>query len=205
MLDYFCYISEFKVDQFGQQIDEYVVESMSEEKVVENNGSLSASIGKILELFSLGITFGRKGRVSTAKVKKESIVQKLKRVLIYLSNNHDIADLMELDNRPILPDTMFATYEGEFFVSGRDDDYAYIESTEHEIYRIKLTCSLKYFSDLGLGREGKYIPHSGNSGFFSGAVRPRFKTLIVIQNISNGDISGTPLYLAMKPMHDLSI
>ena len=64
--------------------------------------------------------------------------------------------------------------------------------------RIVLSCSLKYFSEMGFSSNNEEIfiePHSGNYHFFEGEYPARFKALIFLTGIDGNTVMGTPLFL----------
>jgi hypothetical protein len=70
---------------------------------------------------------------------------------------------------------------------------------------LKKACSLKYFGDMGVNKDGKYFPHSGNYFFFKGKIEPQFSPLFLFQGIHGKDILGSPIYLAIESIAGLKL
>lgn len=203
-MEYFCYISESKVNSLLQQIDDHVIDSVNEETLIEKTKSANPSLGEILRLFSIGISFGKKDRVVISKAKSEALVQKLRRVISFLALKHNLTDLHGALTTLNRLDDLFYSFTGKFNVVKYDENYAHLQSNITESISLLLICSLKYFSDVGV-RDGNYTPHSGNYMFFSGRINPTFKTVVVIQDYRERQIIGSPLFLALEPIGKLHI
>lgn len=203
MAEYFCYISESKVDDLLAQVDEYTVTSISEEHARESERAGNAGLSDILGLFSFGARFGKKDRIVISEVKHHSIIQKLKLVVSYLISTTNLSDLgIEVQSGRL--DSVYYSFEGRFTVVKQDEDFVHLESHVSSAVTLELVCSLKYFSDMG--REGdRYIPHSGNWAFFSGITTPIFKTVVVVQDFKDNHVLGSPLYLALQPIRELNL
>jgi hypothetical protein len=67
---------------------------------------------------------------------------------------------------------------------------------------ISLSCSYKYFSDMGgswdeRAKEYDIHPHSGNHRFFEGEAPYWFKSMIFVTGVRGNLIMGTPLFLVL--------
>ena len=204
-MEYFCYISQNKVDQLIEQIDDYTADTVTEEKITEKHRSVNPGLKNIFLLLNLGIVFGKKDRISVSKVKKETIVQKLKRVIYYISSNQIIPDLKDCVENKKSFTSIYYTYFGTFKVSTHNNSFAYLESLMSDSWYLKLACSMKYFSDMGVDSDGNYSPHSGNIMFFDGTISPVFRTIFILQDVKENVLFGTPLFLSLQPIDSLNI
>ena len=73
-------------------------------------------------------------------------------------------------------------------------------------YMLELSCSYKYFSDMGVNPHGQQpnnewevVPHSGNIQFFIGKADAHFDALLFINDVRERHIFATPLFLVFRP------
>ncbi len=204
MADYFCYISQAKVESLLQQIEERTTGTVSVETVRETEKSVNPVLGKILTLFSVGASFGKKDRIVISAVEQESIVQKLRRAILHLVSTVGLPDLgteIQVEGRL---ESVYYSFQGCFKVKEFDGQSAILESQVSDDVALELDCSVKYFSDLGM-QKGRFIPHSGNRAFFSGRITPTFKTVLVVLDFKKPRIVGSPLFLALQPIGELDL
>jgi hypothetical protein len=81
-MDYFCYISRTKVDQFYQNLTPELVDEWTEKRMTENDvgleGTADFNLAKLVNLFKGGITYGRKGVIQREQKVKSHYVEKLR-------------------------------------------------------------------------------------------------------------------------------
>lgn len=77
-----------------------------------------------------------------------------------------------------------------------DVPYVSLRSEDPSGSRLLLTCSVRFFSDMGEVR-GTCIPHSGNAMFFAGKVDLPFLTVAYLMDHNRRTAYGTPLFLAL--------
>ncbi|VVB85515.1 Uncharacterised protein [uncultured archaeon] len=204
-MKYFCYVSDDKIEKLLIEPGEYNVESLVEEEIVTKEKNFNMGLGEILTLFKFGAKFDKKERTGLSVTKKPNELSKLEKLIKKIILNGNV---LNLNNEP--PTNLrnmgltFCTYVGNFKVLEYDKNIA-ILSSQLEKNRLQLACSLKYFSDMGVSRDGEYLPHSGNYFFFKGTVKPLFSTLFLYQGIDGNDILGSPIYLAMEPIDGLKL
>jgi hypothetical protein len=68
--------------------------------------------------------------------------------------------------------------------------------------KISLSCSYKYFTDMGGSwdeetKEVNIYPHSGNHQFFEGETPYWFKSMIFVTGVRGNLVMGTPLFLIL--------
>lgn len=193
---YYCYISEAKVDQILSQAHSDTRESIDEaaEAFTRSSGTLSSFIK---DLFEAGGEFGKPNTLRPAAIRGKILANKLYAALNALER--------KLDRMPSLTEAVarlgaigpgIFSYYGEFRVSKYDEKFAYLESTLTTDVTIKLSCSLRYFSDMW-DEDSNFVPHSGNAMFFSGEASPQFQSIIYVLQVKPGLILATPLFLGL--------
>ena len=201
---YFCYLSQNKIDNMYEALQDVVViydkRIKATEKGINGNLEMSMGIPKIIELIKGGLGFGYKGTMQYEKEVKQTYVDKLKHILENIDiEDNPLSDLLENEELK----KRYYMYEGNFRVNDRAIDYSTqkivtIESnifTEHAEYILKLDCSMKYFSDVS--PDGSYEIHSSNYGFFMRQMRVRFQTVFFLLSKEDNIIYGSPLYLLL--------
>ena len=111
-----------------EQIDDDVLDTVSEQKIIERQKVGNAELANLLSLFSLGATFGRSDRIAVARSQREGLVQELRRVVMALMGLDLVGDL-----RRAVADSKFSGvyfyYEGRFTVASYNEQFAYLRSS----------------------------------------------------------------------------
>jgi hypothetical protein len=193
---YYCYISEAKVDQILAQAQDDIRESIEETatKFRQAKGNLSSIINNI---FEAGVEYGRPKTLRFSEVRSKVLITKLYAAMHALERKWgNIPSLTEKMEKPdgVLPGIYL--YFGEFRVSKYDEEFAYLESILTPRITLKLSCSLRYFSDVW-DENRNFIPHSGNVMFFSGEFSPSFQSILYVLQVKNGLVLATPLFLGL--------
>lgn len=201
-MQYFCYVSEEKIRNISSTIQKYDIESITEDKILSKDKNYNMGFGDILQLLKLGANFDKKERTGSSVIKKPNELFHLKELINKIILSEKVVNLnKEVPNNF---DRNLCTYFGRFKVLRFDKNIA-ILSSQMEHYTLKMACSLKYFSDMGISINGEYFPHSGNYFFFNGDIEPLFSTLFLYQDRKENEIMGSPIYLAMTPTENLKI
>jgi hypothetical protein len=191
---YYCYISEAKVDQILSQAGIRNSIEQAAETFQNGRGNLSSLIN---DLFEAGGEYGKPQTLRSSETRSKILITKL-----YAAMNALEAKMGRMpyltENITTLNDALPGVYlyYGEFRVSKYDEEFAYLESTLTSLVTLKLSCSLRYFSDMW-DENGKFIPHSGNVMFFSGEASPSFQSILYVLQVKAGLILGTPLFLGL--------
>ncbi|MEE8056312.1 MAG: hypothetical protein V3T17_00540 [Pseudomonadales bacterium] len=204
MLDYFCYISESKVDQLYEQINKYSSSELKIEREVSNEKCVKPAISNILKIFSVEASFAKKDRVVCSGVKHKATMQKLKDVVENITTMDKLRDLRSESVFLESLDSVFYTFEGKFSVVDVDERFSFMESKIKPSLKLRLVCSLSNFSDMAFS-DGKYVPHSANYSFFYNSLKVQFKSILMVQGLENGTIIGSPIFLALKPVGNLDL
>lgn len=212
MLKYYCYISKNKID------DLYMQTSLGniEEKEIQKKIDLDISSGVAKDKFSLlallgaDLSYGANGIIQFNKKEKVQYAKKLNDVIKILEKENLIQDLC-LNDSLLQLNSLYYYVNEEFFVTdsaGVINDNGYVDgiveigtdTNKKNGVTIKLTCSMKYFSDSRL--DGKYMIHSGNYHFFKSKCKIKFETVFILTNFDreNKTIYGSPLFLAINPI-----
>lgn len=193
---YYCYISEAKVDQILSQAQADTGDSIDEaaEAFTRSSGPLSSLIRGLFEARG---EYGKPNTLRPSAIRGKRLVTKLYAALHALESKLDrMPDLIDQTARLDSLGPGVYSYYGEFRVSKYDETLAYLESTLTPHETIKLTCSLRYFSDMW-DEERNFVPHSGNVMFFSGEASPHFQSILYVLQVKPGLILATPLFLGL--------
>lgn len=203
-MEYFCYISRSKVDQFYHTLapgtaDEWT-ENTSSEQAFGASGGADVNIAHIFSLFKGGITYGRKGVLQKEQKVKIEYVEKLHRVLKAIAAQGPIPSLSDALRKGKLQ-FLYYHHEGLFRVerpvSAADAASIVTIQTELEGTILLLDCSLRFFSEAK-EIDDKFILHSSNARFFSGDIPLRMETVLLLLHQEDGRVLGTPLFLKLE-------
>jgi len=201
-MDYYCYISQSKIDQFIDEIGEDNPLEYTEEKTKKSDKRAGGGLSKLMTLFNADLSYGRSDVLQTKLKLKISYVKKLKIVLTYLIP--EVIELKNLEDDKILPGR-FYLYRNKFVVQEIDENQlmACLQTQESEKV-LSLHCSLIYFSECPIfNNEIKF--HSGNYAFFKSKLPITFETIFIPLYQDNLKIFGTPLYLKLSSKYKISL
>jgi hypothetical protein len=192
---YYCYISEGKIDQLLTQFSAAADAEATAQEFQSSPGQLARMIRGT---YRRGGQYGKPVASSTwLAERRQDLVRKLLAALGGLERTAGgapaLLEMIQL-GQAIRPGIYL--YEGEFTARRYDRDFVYIESSLPDGSLLKLTCSLKYFSDV-CDPSGNLILHSGNVMFLSGEVSPLFHALVYVLQSKDKAILGTPLFLGL--------
>jgi len=192
---YYCYISENKINQLIDQLED----GLTEEYMVGNEKKISARLdGEIgvWKVLNSKLTFGLNKKIYSSKKKRDTILAKLNRCVKLIKNKYSSIPAYESITLELLSSNKIMSLDSELMVENYDGQFVYLKNANSSCIPMKLTCSLKYFSDM-YGNETSNPINSGNKDFFDGNVNPVFSGLIYIIGLMDEQILGTPLFLAI--------
>jgi hypothetical protein len=203
---YFCYISRAKVDQLFNNLapvvaDEWVEQSTSEDiPILETQRDWD--VAQIVTLFKTGPTYGRKGVIQREQKLKRHYVEKLRKILVAITEQAPIPSLQKCLAEGNLRN-LYRHYTGSFTVdtpiSGTSLSTTVISLVSPlDQGRLVLDCSLRFFSD-GNQPDETFQVHSANYRFFEHKLPLTFESVFILLNRSDQEIFGTPLYLRLSP------
>lgn len=205
-MEYFCYISRTKVDQFFRALAPGDAEEWTEQRTSEHELGVDVSsdwnIAKIVTLFKAGITYGRKGVIQREQKMKLHYVEKLRRVLLEIARDKPIPSLAGSLAAGAL-DSRYYHHEGSFTVdspvshSTADSNTVVTIRSDVSSRTLLLDCSLRFFSE-GNEPNGSFHLHSGNLRFFSGKMPLQLASVFILLNQKGSDVIGTPLLLKLS-------
>jgi hypothetical protein len=215
------YLSLSKLQQLSALISEIDEARISTETGVEVQGRAGAGFAGFLGFLSANA----EGNLGRRKVKtlegSLNPYSQLHRVLRYLSDTGSVLDLEDW-SRGTAPDRNLVCCRTSFRVAGdAEPDSQPDEETktfygnnparsricilrgEANGFQISLSCSLKYFGDMGMelrtdssgGRVAEIVPHSGNYFFFDGKMPCAFDAYFFVSHVAPGAIYGSPLVM----------
>jgi hypothetical protein len=205
-MEYFCYISRGKVDQFfaqyyPEQSDE-IKETRSAESNVTADAHVDWNIAHIFSLFKMGGTYGRKGVIQYESKIKKSYTSKLQAVLVAIAKERPIPPLLaalKMDD--------FSSLVYHFRGSFRPTS-TITSSSSSGVVRLKgrgsglaqdllLDCSLRNFSEGPLP-DGSFDINSSNASFFENRTPLMMSTVFLLLNRNKSTILGSPLFLKLS-------
>lgn len=204
-MDYICYISRSKVDQFHSQLQPKLVTDQTERHINERSRSTEVHAGlsavKVIDLFQGGLSFGRRDVLQRDQKIRVAYVDKLRDVLLAIAADQgDIPDIAEAINTDRF-DNIYYYHSGRFRAGPVKDPSnpaeivtIYSRSASHQII---LDCSLRFFSG-SLDEDPKYLITSGNRQFFTGRISLRLSGVFVLLDSDAYRIVGTPIYLQLS-------
>lgn len=193
---YFCYISEHKVDQLLSQYANGPIESTQETRELSRRREYSFGT-KLLSLITGEAKFGKAGRILVSQDRRSSLVTKLLQALKLVEEYEgEVRALDQQLSKGGTPPTGVYSYVGRFRATSCDGNYAHLSTKPTDAIELILTCSIKYFSDMGEA-SGKTAPHSGNALFFEGKISPEFTSVFYLLDTQPTVLCGTPLFLAL--------
>jgi hypothetical protein len=123
-LAYFSYISPAKVNQLYDQLTDFAVNKKTVKRGKESEGQAAAQAGgdAFFGFLKAGLSFGARGRLHTDIEEEgaETLVQKLTKVVNYISKHEKVLDLNELSTKKegVPLDAFCYIYKGQFYVLG---------------------------------------------------------------------------------------
>jgi hypothetical protein len=226
-LEYFCYISESKVNQLLAQLPnldtQNPVASLQEaRRVVElRQRMIKAKTDSTIDVDRINDELKQleaKRSLTTIKygagvfdpvrqaLGLEDIgkfMPKFYAVLRHLLSKERVLDLSDALSAPRVLDAFCYYYTGAFhFQEHAGPEMAVLASRSGE-YDLRLHCSMKYFSAMGYGkdRNGRFYatPTSMNAAFFDKdrKLDYQFKSFLFITSVKDETISGSPLCLIL--------
>lgn len=121
-----------------------------------------------------------------------------------IEEKYNIIPSYEAITSELLSTNKIISLESKLMVESHDGQFVYLKNTNSNNKAMKLTCSLKYFSDM-YGDETSNPINSGNKDFFDGNITPTFIGLIYVIGVMNEQILGTPLFLAIPLKNNLDL
>lgn len=201
-MDYFCYISQNKVDQLlgsfekGEQLE--WSEQVGENR--ERQGKLG--LENVLSILNADISYGRSDMFQRNEKLKRTYVQKLKTLLRHLTPSIDLFQWREPAgyHSPI-----HYFLRASFKVKDLDEmNLIAILESQSGPYKLILDCSLKYFSDEPVS-DNRVRVTSTNYRFFQAKVPVTFETVFLLLHTSEGVFYGSPLFLKLSSQDGLVI
>lgn len=195
-LYYYCYISESKVDQLLSQLPPGARAESAAEAFRSSRGALGQMIH---DAYPLSGQFGHPevSSIHWSHERRRDLVLKLLAALAGIEvTTGSPPSVRDASRRGQVIRPGMYVYEGEFSTRRFDNHFAYLESRVLDETVLKLTCSLKYFSDI-CDASGNLALHSGNAAFLSGEVSICLHTLFYVLQSKAGAIVGTPLFLGL--------
>jgi len=256
-MEYFCYISESKLDQLypddksnslemspeveiqqervkslNKQLITYQVNRNRLEEKKASYGTLDvpiqvlnefdqteAEIDRINQELALLGVIGNIDRGSKFgfrlpadqgyfKADPSTLVKRLRVVLNHIYSQETVGDINKIIANNGKLNAFCYLVSSRFRVEGKEMDIFTLSSVIGK-YTLKITCSMKYFSEISLRPDGKggfnVIPNSFTKGFFSGSVSIHFRGLIFVLDKVQNDIIGSPLYLMLESTTGLDL
>ena len=204
-LDYICYISRSKVDQFHARLDPSGHDEVKEtrSKTVEDKGALKGSLSSISAVLGGELSYGRRDVIQTERNLKKTYVDKLRGVLSHLQASDAIRSIQDVQTS-VAGDSTFFSHVGEFSVvpaldceSPMSADKVITIVSPLQAGELALDCSLRNFSE-GTTADGAFHVHSGNYAFFTGRIGLRLETVAILLAKKPGVVTATPLFLLLR-------
>ncbi len=197
---YFCYISNYKVEQYLAQLAQMGGEMPSQQvakvSVSESTRKAEGRLGPLAMILSLGGTYGRSDKIETRSERRTTLIEKLLVLLEGLYADGRIGPFTQSGTDPqSLPFDMYFL-RTEMRVETYDSQTAILKC-ENSGVKIELSCSMRYFSEY-FDRDGAIEVHSGNYHFFNGDVFPTFDAVIIPIERRDDQLFATPLFLALN-------
>jgi hypothetical protein len=209
---YFCYISRAKVDQLFSNLAPVVEDEWTEQSTSEDIPILETQtdwdVAQIVTLFKTGPTYGCKGVIQREQKLKRHYVEKLRRILVAITEEAPIPSLQKCLAEGNLRN-LYYHYTGSFTV---DTPISHTSPSTTVISLVSqldkgtlvLDCSLRFFSD-GNQPDETFQVHSANYRFFEHKLPLTFESIFILLNRSDQEIFGTPLYLRLSPPSFVSL
>ncbi|MBR0283443.1 MAG: hypothetical protein IJQ81_17925 [Oscillibacter sp.] len=228
-LRYICYLSFSKVDNLYSQISNIEYDSIQTTNEFEVEGNAELESPSLLQIIKAKLSFGSRAQRQVIKEGKFNHIQKLSKVMDFASRKGLIEDLSEAINKGMSNSRTVLYYISASFRCKQhqnkpetsksfSDDYLLADDglavksgvalleADVESKKLLLSCSLKYFSDMGARRvyagEGDnkedywmIHPHSGNYHFFNGFIPAFFEAIIVLNGQKGNTLYGSPVVL----------
>lgn len=194
-MDYFCYISQNKVDQLLSNIEESETVEWVEKSGRASEKKAAGGLSKLFTFLKADISYGRTDTIQKEAKLKRTYVQKLKQVI---ENSIDqIFDFKWRDT--VAPKgTRFYFFKGSFYVQEVDEKNLIASLiSENQEEALILYASLVYFSENPVF-EGKLRTHSANYGFFEKRQKVDFETVFILTSTNAGTYYGSPIYLKLS-------
>lgn len=192
-MDYFCYISQGKVDQLYDSFTTAAPESWTE--VEDHSKSKGASVGTdLLPWINTRITYGRNDTLRRSVKLKETYVHKLRQVLLRVRPH-----LVPFEWRSVLtsPGVTFYHHRASFRARVIEKSAMAELRTADRERELLLHCSMKYFSDHP-GDDSIHIT-SSNHAFFEGDMPLELDTVFFVLHEEGARFLGSPLFLKLAP------
>lgn len=115
-LNYYCYVSRFKVNQLYEQLSDFSVEEASLSKSVGKDVKGEASVGGLFKFLQAGFSLGRREDRVYEEKGVVTTLQKLKKVLNHLHSHERIIDLNDRLDKKLNEkvETTWFLYKGTF-------------------------------------------------------------------------------------------
>ncbi|MCP4566442.1 MAG: hypothetical protein GY841_02545 [FCB group bacterium] len=199
-MEYYCYISQTKVDQLLAELGEKNPIDWIEDTTKKSDKHASGGLSKLLAIFGADLSYGRSDVFQTKVTLKLDYVNKLKTVLKRLSP--EVIELESISGVDFEPGKMYL-YRNEFIVTKTDNDHliAHLEA-EDDNRKLVLHSSLKFFSESPV-KDGAVRLHSTNYAFFTDQLPVTFETVFLFLSLKGAHVIGSPLYLKLSSRQDL--
>jgi hypothetical protein len=201
-VDYFCYISQNKVDRILASFEPYEVLELAEQDTAMNSDSKSVGVTGLVSVIKGELTYGRSDTIQRNRKLKVSYAQKLKRVLARIRPN-----IVPFEWKIVSTSAQGQTYHfyrGEFFVQSLENDSLIATLSTpgpQEGVALLLDCSLRYFSDEPVRAEQPFIT-STNFRFFKDRMKLTLETVFFLTGEPDErTFFGSPLYLNSASSH----
>ena len=203
-MEYFCYISQTKIDNLLAAAEEFEVIEMSASETSTREKGVSASIGRLLGFIDTGGTYGRSDVFQKNVNLKRSYVQKLRKVLSLPSAD----DTKDFRWERVSADTDATVYSftGDFIVDHVDEtNFIATLRANSGYHNLFLDCSLRFFSRPPLSPNGdEFRVDSSNARFFCKPSLPlRFETIFFLLAQKPNETFGSPLFLKLAPVKNM--
>lgn len=201
-MQYYCYISQTKVDQLLDSIGERNPTEWEEDSARKRDKKACAGLSKLLALFSADVSYGRSDVIQTKIKLKMTYASKLRTLLRQIAP--DVTDVGTLSDIEGVAGCMYL-YRGEFVVTDVDSEQlmARLDAKDGN-RRLVLHCSLKFFSEPPV-KDAVPSFHSTNYAFFKHRLPITFETLFIVLRQEGDIIFGSPLYLKLAPIKGVLI
>ena len=198
-MDYFCYLSQAKIDHLLESNDIPDPKGTSEKHTASTTltGTVQA---RILPILNGQITYGRSDMLVKNEALKRRYVERLKTLLGRMAPSIGFFDWTR---SPTSRKELLFFHEDSFVVQNVDEVHLVATiKAEHEGRVLFLDCSMRYFSDEPV-RNGRVSITSTNYSFFQRKLPLRFETIFLLTGIDGPRYFGSPLYLKLGSIVDL--
>lgn len=197
MSQYFCYISHEKVDNLLSNYEEADLIEWDVQQKTTSEKKTSGGIGKLIEIISANLSYGRSDMVLRHKKLRRSYGHKLHALLQHVADNvHEFGSSAPGD----LAAGSLLIFTGEFLVKSQDEKARIVTLASHPSADMELLlhCSLRYFSAT-LDDDTPKVT-STNYAFFNGELAAMMDTTFILLGVKDAGrtVVGSPLYLSLE-------